>query len=267
MALKVTIGQYYSVASPIHALDARVKLVAALAYMVSCFVIQNVEGMALATAAVLASVAASHVPAGRLVAQVRPVLLFLLVTSLFNLFFVTGGDVVLSAGPVVVYARGAWAAALYTFRFFLLLMAGALLMCTTTPTALCDAAERLFKPLERLGVPVTQGALILSIALRFVPTLAAEADNVIAAQTARGADLEGKGALAYARACVPLIVPMFASALRHAENLGRAMDARCYTGDAGRTHYRAMALSVRRDAPFGAAVVLYLVALAIASML
>ena len=111
-----------------------------------------------------------------------------------------------------------------------------------------------------MGVPVRQGTLVLSIALRFVPTLSQEAEHIVAAQTARGADLENKGALAYARACVPLIVPLFASALRHAENLGRAMAARCYTG-CERTHYHVMRLVARRDAPVIAALALYLAAL------
>ncbi len=129
-----------------------------------------------------------------------------------------------------------------------------------TPVALADAAERLLSPLERLGVPVGQGALVLSIALRFVPTLSQEAEHIVAAQTARGADLENKGALAYARACVPLIVPLFASALRHADNLGRAMDARCYTGGE-RTHYHVMRLDAHRDAPAIAALAAYILLL------
>ena len=113
---------------------------------------------------------------------------------------------------------------------------------------------------------MSQAALVLSIALRFVPTLSQEAEHVIAAQTARGADLENKGALAYARACVPLIVPLFASALRHADNLGRAMDARCYTGGA-RTHYHVMRLNARRDAPAVLAVAAYLAALTALNLL
>lgn len=267
MALRVSIGQYYSADSPIHRLDPRVKLVATIIYMVSCFFIFNAATLALAAAAVAAAVAAARVPLARLVSQVRPILLFLIVTSLFNLFFVRTGAIVLAAGPVTIHAGGVSAAVLYTVRFFLLLMGGSLLMLVTTPTALCDAFERLFKPLERLGAPITQVALILSIALRFVPTLAQEADNVLAAQTARGADIEGKGAIAYARACVPLIVPLFASALRHADNLGHAMDARCYTGGAGRTHYHVLHLRPRRDLPFMAAVAAYLVALAALSLL
>ncbi len=155
-----------------------------------------------------------------------------MITSVVNLFFVQTGGIALAMGPLRIHWGGVEAAVLYTVRFFLLLVAGSLLTLTTTPVALADAAERLLSPLERLGVPVGQGALVLSIALRFVPTLLSialrfvptlsqEAEHIVAAQTARGADLENKGALAYARACVPLIVPLFASALRHADTPSR----------------------------------------------
>ncbi len=262
MALRASIGQYYSVDSPIHRLDPRVKLVAALAFMVNCFFVDSAATLLLASASVFGAVALARVPARRLLAQIRPIALFLVITSVINLFLVQTGPVALQLGPVAIHADGVSAAVLYTVRFFLLLMGGSLLTLTTTPVALADAAEKLLAPLERLGVPVRQGTLVLSIALRFVPTLSQEAENVVAAQTARGADLENKGALAYARACVPLIVPLFASALRHAENLGRAMDARCYTGGA-RTHYHVMKIDLRRDGVACAALALYVIALAL----
>ena len=266
MALRVSIGQYYSADSPIHRLDPRVKLVATVGFMVSCFFVSNAATLAVAAVAVGAAIACAHVPAGRLLAQIRPIVLFLVVTSVINLFFVQTGAPVFELGPVRIFTGGIAAALLYTLRFFLLLLAGSLLMLTTQPVALTDAAEALLRPLERLGVPVSQVALILSIALRFVPTLAQEAQNIVAAQTARGADLDGKSALGYARACVPLLVPLFASALRHAENLGRAMEARCYAGGAGRTHYHVLKLNARRDAPFLACCIVYL-ALLVAGIL
>lgn len=262
MALRASIGQYYSVDSPIHRLDPRVKLVAALAFMVSCFFVDSAATLLLAGASVFGAVALARVPVRRLLAQIRPIALFLVITSVINLFLVQTGPVALQLGPVAIHADGVSAAVLYTARFFLLLMGGSLLTLTTTPVALADAAEKLLAPLERLGVPVRQGTLVLSIALRFVPTLSQEAENVVAAQAARGADLENKGALAYARACVPLIVPLFASALRHAENLGRAMDARCYTGGA-RTYYHVMKIDRRRDGAACAALALYVIALAL----
>lgn len=257
MALRASIGQYYSADSPIHRLDPRVKLVGTLVYMVSCFFVGSAATLTLAAAFVALAIAAAHVPVRRLLAQIKPIALFLIITSVINLFFVQTGPLVAQLGPLAIHQGGIEAAVLYTVRFFLLLLAGSLLTLTTTPVALTDAAEHLLSPLERAGVPVSQGTLILAIALRFVPTLSQEAENIVAAQTARGADLENKSALAYARACVPLIVPLFASALRHADNLGRAMDARCYTGGA-RTHYHVMRLELHRDAPAIAILVLYL---------
>lgn len=266
MALRASIGQYLSADSPVHRLDPRIKLVGTLAFMVSCFFVHTPLTLLLAAGAIGAAIACARVPLRRLLVQISPIALFLVITSLVNLLFVQTGDIALNAGPLRLYWGGIEAAVLYTARFFLLLLAGSLLTLTTTPVALSDATERLLAPLERLGVPVSQGALVLSIALRFVPTLSQEAEHVIAAQTARGADLENKGALAYARACVPLIVPLFASALRHADNLGRAMDARCYTGGA-RTHYHVMRLNARRDVPAVLAVAAYLAALTALNLL
>lgn len=261
MALRVTIGQYYSADSPIHRLDPRTKFIAATAYMLSCFCIHGVPGLALAGAALLAVIRLSRVPVSLMLRQVRPIMVFVLATVVINVFFVQTGDVVATIGPLSIYSGGIASAALYGVRFLFLLLSGSLLMLTTTPTALCDGIERVFGPLERIGVPVSQLALIASIALRFVPTLAHEAENIIVAQTARGAGIEGRGPLAYARACVPIIVPLFASALRHADNLGQAMDARCYTGGPERTHFHELRFE-GRDRGFLAGTALYLVALA-----
>ena len=267
MALRVSIGQYYSADSPVHRLDPRVKLALALTYMVSCFFVANPAMLVLSGVAAIALVKLARVPVGLLLRSVRPIMFFLAFTSVFNLLFVQAGHVLVTLGPLAVTDGGVWAAVLYTLRFLFLLLVGALLMCTTTPIALTDAAESLMAPLVRLGVPVHDVALIMSIALRFVPTLSREAENIVAAQTARGADLENKGALAYARACVPLVVPLFASALRHAENLGRAMDARCYTDGAHRTRYHVLRFEPARDGVAVGIAVLYLAAFAALALL
>ncbi|MDY2777815.1 MAG: energy-coupling factor transporter transmembrane protein EcfT [Collinsella sp.] len=260
MALRVSIGQYHSADSPIHRLDPRVKLAATVVFMASCFFIQSPATLMLGTAVVVAAVASAHVPLGRLFSQIRPIAIFLILTSVMNLFFVQTGEIALVLGPIRIFWGGAEAAILYTIRFLLLLIAGSLLMLTTTPTSLTDALGWLLAPLERIGVPVAEGTLVLSIALRFVPTLAREADNIVAANIARGASFEGKGPVQRARAFIPLVVPLFASAIRHADNLGRAMDARCYTGE-GRTHYHELAFDIRRDGPFVAAAVAHIVLL------
>ncbi len=160
MALRASIGQYYSADSPVHRLDPRVKLLGTVVFMVSCFFVSSLPTLLLAALAVGGAVACSHVPARRLLSQIRPIALFLVVTSLINLFFVQSGEVALSMGPLHIHWSGVHAAVLYTARFFLLLLAGSLLTLTTTPVALTDAAEYLLAPLERVGVPVRQGTLV-----------------------------------------------------------------------------------------------------------
>ena len=207
-----SIGRYHAANSPIHRLDPRIKLVMALIYMVSCLFVNSAATLALAGVAVCLAARASRIPISSLFAQLKTFALLLALTSVINLFFVHSGTLIVAAGPVALYTGGIAAAALYTLRFLFLLAAGSLLALTTTALTLADAAGRLLAPLERIGVPVGQAMLILSIALRFAPTLSREANNILAAQTARGAGLEQMRGLAYLRACIPLAVPLFASA-------------------------------------------------------
>lgn len=265
MALRASIGQYYSANSAIHRLDPRAKLVATVAFMVSCFCallgrtrhggscrgLMRRSGKRAGGPAAIPNQAHCAFPLYHIVYQ--PV-------------FVQTGQELVGFGPIRIFSGGVEAAILYTVRFFCCLSQD-LCLCSPPRPRRLPMARQTTRPLECLGVPVSQGALVLSIALRFVPTLAQEADNIVAAQTARGADLENKGALAYARACVPLVVPLFASALRHADNLGRALDARCYTGGASRTHYHEMRFSPRADGPFAAACLAYLAALCAINLL
>ena len=260
MSQRVSIGRYYSAASPIHALDPRTKIVLTAAYMVSCLAVTDPAGLMLAGAFVLAAIALTRVPLGRVLAQLRPVVFFLVVTSLFNLFFVRTGGELLAVGSLRITTGGVEAAALYTLRFLFLLLMGSLLMLTTQPMALTDAAERLLAPLARLGVPVSEGMLVLSIALRFVPTLGEDARAIANAQIARGAKLESGRFRDRIAAFIPLAVPLFSAAVRHADRLACAMEARCYTGGGGRTHYRELRFH-RRDVIAAAAFALYLVAL------
>ncbi|WP_288736197.1 energy-coupling factor transporter transmembrane protein EcfT [uncultured Enorma sp.] len=260
MSARISIGRYYSAASPIHALDPRVKIAATIGYMVSCLIVTNALELVLAGAFVLAAVALARVPVSRLLAQLKPVMFFLVVTSLFNLLFVGTGTELVALGVLRITTGGVQAAALYTLRFLFLLLMGSLLMLTTQPMALTDAAERLLAPLARLGVPVSEGMLVLSIALRFVPILGEDARAIANAQIARGAKLEGARFRDRIHAFIPLAVPLFSAAVRHADRLACAMEARCYTGGAGRTHYHELRLAPR-DAVAIAVFALYLVVL------
>lgn len=260
MSSPVSIGRYYAASSIIHRLDPRVKLVVTVCYMVSCLTVSDTATLALAGALVLLAVLIARVPLARLLNQLKPVVFFLVLTSILNLFFVHTGSAVLQLGPLQIFSGGIWAAALYTLRFLFLLLMGSLLMLTTPPVALTDGAGKLLAPLERLGVPISETMLVLSIALRFVPTLSQDARQIANAQIARGARLDGKRFRDRITAFIPLAVPLFSAAVRHAENLGCAMEARCYTGGAGRTSYHELRLHPR-DAAVAGIFLVYLVLL------
>lgn len=234
--LRISVGQYFAADSPIHRLDARVKLVCLLALLVGTFCVTSPAQLTLVAAAVAALLLLARVPAGRVVASVRPLVVFLAVLSLFNLFFVRTGEVVAELGPVSITSGGIAAAALYTARFALALLAGSLILLTTTPTQLADAFDRMLSPLSRIGLPGHELAMVFSLMMRFVPMLSDEASAIIDAQSLRGGALGEGGPVRRVRSIVPVVVALLASGLRHADGLARALDARCYEGGAGRTH-------------------------------
>lgn len=260
MAFRLNVGQYFDAPSPIHALDARVKLCCALAGMVGLFCAATPAQLLLGAVFTLAVVAASRVPVGRVAASVRPLVVFLGVLSLFNLVFVQTGEVLLAAGPLTITTGGAWAAVLYTIRFGLALMLGGLILLTTTPTQLSDAFDRMMAPLARLGLPAHEVAMVFSLMLRFVPTIADETSAILDAQSMRGGGLDEGGPIRRVRAIVPVVVALLASCLRHADGLSRALDARCYEGGEGRTHLHEQRLG-RRDAVATAVTLAFLAAL------
>lgn len=261
MALKASLGQYFSADSPLHRADPRAKIVCALIFMLSCPFIATPPQLALAFVAAGVAVGCARIPLARFAAQMRPLAIFFVVTSLINLFFVQDGAVTVALGPLAIHEGGITAAVLYTLRFLLMLAAGSLLLFTTSPTALTDGIERLLAPLDRLGASSSEIALTISIALRFVPILSQEARDVVDAQIARGAALGGSRLATYARICIPMLAPLFSSALRHAEALGCALEARCYTGGAGRTHYRPLRIRMKNDGPLIVGTAVYLLAL------
>lgn len=240
MAIRISMGQYVPGDSPIHRLDPRVKAVGTLLAMVAAIVASEPAQLACCAAAVALLVGLCRVPPRRILASVSSILAFLAVIALLNVFFVRGGAVLLSLGPVVVTEGGLWGALLYAGRFALLVLVGAVLMLTTTPTQLTDAFESLLSPLARLGAPVHDLAMVMSLALRFVPTLGEEAQQVLEAQAARGASFESGGPAARLRAALSVVVPLFAAALRHADAVALALDARCYEGGASRSHFHEM---------------------------
>ncbi len=237
MALRISIGQYVAADSVLHRLDPRAKVGAALAIMVSVFFIHVPIQLVLGFAFVLGVVALSRVPAGKVLDSLRPVVVVLLVLSLFNLFLTSTGEVLATLGPLRITTGGVEAALLYSLRLVIGVLAGALILLTTTPSQLTDAFDSLLAPLARLGLPAHELAMVFSLMLRFIPTLADEAAAVTDAQTSRGGALSEGSPIKRVRAVVPIVVALLASSLHHANDLSRALDARCYEGGAARSHW------------------------------
>ncbi len=236
MAFKLNIGQYYRASSSIHRMDARVKICCALACVIAVFSSGNISQLAVSILFVEIIVQAAKIPLRQILASIRPLVGFMGFLSLFNLLFVQRGEVLLALGILHITTGGIWSAVLYTARFGLAFIVGGLILLTTTPTQLADAFDSLLSPLARLGLPAHEIAMVLSLVLRFVPTLANETAAVIDAQAMRGGGLDEGGLVQRARSTVAVLTAVLTSGLRHADGLSRALDARCYEGGARRTH-------------------------------
>ena len=245
MAFRLSMGQYWPAHSPLHALDPRAKVACALAIMVSIFFVHTPAQLAFCWAFALVLISLSHVPAGKVLRSIRPVVFMLLVLSLCNLLLTRSGSTLLALGPVTITSGGVWAAVVFSLRLVVAVIAAALLLLTTTPTQLTDAFDAGLAPLSRLGLPGHELAMVFSLMLRFIPTLADEASAIMDAQTARGGAL-AEGSLARrARAVVPVIVALLASSVRHANGLSRALDARCYEAGGTRSHWHPLKMQTR----------------------
>lgn len=243
--------------SPLSSLDPRVTMVTFLALMFTAFAISNAWQLGLAALLTVGVVAAGRIDPLRLLASVRLILGMLVVMGALNVFFARGGATLAELGPIAITTGGLATAALYMLRFALVILLGAVLLATTTPTALTDAVGSLLSPLRRLGVHTQEIALVLSLAMRFLPTLSREAHAIIDAQAARGGDVETGSPARRIRALTAIVVPVFAGTLRHADNLALALDARCYEEGAHRTHWREMRVR-GRDAMLVAVTAAYL---------
>lgn len=238
MLSDVTFGQYYPTQSFVHRMDPRMKLLALIAYIVLLFVANNFYALALCAILIIVALAASHVPFGRVLRSVKGIIFILIFTAVLNLFF-HGGEVLLVHWWIInIYLEGIIFTVFLILRLFFLVMASSVLTLTTTPVALTDGIESLLKPLKYIKFPVHELALIMSIALRFIPTLIDETNRIISAQKARGADFESGNIFKRIKAIIPILIPLLISAFRRAEELGDAMDARCYSGSKNRTKYK-----------------------------
>jgi energy-coupling factor transport system permease protein len=230
----LAIGQYYPGGSILHRADPRTKIISAFLYVVVLFLVRGFPALALMAAGAAAGIAAAGIPLRWLYRGVRPVLFLVAVTFLFQLLLY-GGDALWRLGPLTFYREGALEGGFLALRLLLLLVSSSLLTFTTPPVRLTDALGRLMAPLARFRFPAYELALMMTIALRFIPTLLAELDRIIKAQMARGADLAHGGLVRRARNTLPILVPLFVISFRHADQLALAMEARCYRGGRGRT--------------------------------
>lgn len=233
----ITIGQYYPADSVLHRLDPRTKLVGTFAFIISVFLFHTFPGYAVATLFLTAMIVLSKVPVKYMFRGVKAILMILLITVFFNIIL-TPGEVLWKLGFLRITREGLVLAAKMAIRLVYLVVGSSLMTLTTTPNQLTDAMESLLKPLTVLHVPVHEIAMMMSIALRFIPILMEETDKIMKAQIARGADFESGNLFQKVKNMVPLLVPLFISAFRRANDLAMAMEARCYHGGDHRTQMK-----------------------------
>ncbi|MDR1531895.1 MAG: energy-coupling factor transporter transmembrane protein EcfT [Clostridiales bacterium] len=243
MLSNVVIGQYYPAKSHIHSLDPRVKLLAVVVYVAALFVADSWLGYGLTAACLGLVIYASNVPPVYLLRGLRAVFMIIVFTAFLNIFFTPGTRVIFSFWIFTMTAEGLITAFRMTLRLVLLITGSSLLTLTTSPIQLTDAIEFALKPLKKIKVPAHELAMMMTIALRFIPTLLEETDKIMKAQMARGADFDTGGLMKKARSLVPLLVPLFLSCFRRADELAMAMEARCYRGDINRTRMKQMLLT------------------------
>lgn len=243
----VAFGQYYPAKSFVHKMDARIKILAVIAYMVAVFLVKSYQFMGFAACLlfVIISTAFARVPFMRVLKSIKAILFFIILSAILQLFFNKTGSVVFEWKFIVITDGGLLNAAFIIARITLIVLGASLLTLTTSPMEIADGIESLLYPLKWIKFPVHEFALIMSIALRFIPTLLDETDRIIKAQKARGADFESGNIFKRAKALIPVLIPLLISSFRRADELADAMDARCYSGSKNRTRYKKMKLSWR----------------------
>lgn len=235
MIRDITIGQYYPAESRIHRLDPRVKIVCTLLFLVSLFIQNSLLGYVIATIYLGTVIHLSKVPLKYIVKGLKPVVILLLFTVIMNLFLTRSGDLLVHFWIFTITEGGLRTSVFMAIRLMYLVAGSSIMTFTTSPNGLTDGMEKLLHPLNRLNVPVHEVAMMMSIALRFIPILLEETDKIMKAQQARGADFESGNIIQRAKAMVPILVPLFVSAFRRANDLAMAMESRCYHGGEGRT--------------------------------
>lgn len=259
MLRDITIGQYYPVDSKIHRLDPRIKILISFLYLISLFIVKDIRVFGLVTVFLLGIITMSKVPVSYILRGLKPIFLIIVFAFVINLFM-TPGDTIFKYGILTITIQGVYQALFMVLRLVYLIIGTSLLTLTTSPIALTDGIEHLLTPYKRIGLPAHELAMMMTIALRFIPTLLTETDKIMKAQMARGADFESGNILNRAKALIPLLVPLFISAFRRADELAMAMEARCYRGGENRTRMKVLKYE-RRDIMAGMAFSVYMAVL------
>jgi energy-coupling factor transport system permease protein len=257
MLRDITLGQYYQTESVIHRLDPRVKLGATILFIISLFVFDGVSGYAVAAVFLAVVIKLSKVPLKFMVRGMKAVVMLLMITVVFNLFL-TPGEPLVTFWRLTITREGLKTAILLAVRLCFLIIGSSVMTLTTTPNQLTDGMEKMMSPLKRVKVPVHEIAMMMSIALRFIPILMEETDKIMKAQLARCADFESGNLIKRVKSLVPLLVPLFISAFRRANDLAMAMEARCYRGGEHRTKMKPLKYE-KRDYVAYAVIACYLV--------
>lgn len=252
MIKDITIGQYVTGDSFVHKLDPRIKIIISMIFIIDLFIINRYFGYIFVILFLAAAILVSKIPVQFMLKGIRPMLILLVVMAILNVFMTPGKQLVYSYGIIKIYREGIDLAGFMILRLVFLIMGTSLLTLTTSPIELTDGLEKLMNPLKKIGVPAHELAMMMSIALRFIPTLIEETDKIMKAQMARGADFETGNLIQRAKSLIPVLVPLFISSFRRADELAMAMEARCYRGGENRTRMKVLKLQ-KKDA---AAVVL-----------
>lgn len=245
MIKDITIGQYIPGDTFVHKLDPRVKILISFAFIISLFIVNNFSGYIFIVLFTFLSIYISKIQLRYIYKGLKPIFVLILITALLNLFMTSGTTIVFKWQFLTVYKEGISLAVFMVLRIVFLIIGTSLLTLTTSPIELTDGIEKLLNPFKRFGVPAHELAMMMTIALRFIPTLMDETDKIMKAQTARGADFESGNLVKRARNLIPILVPLFISSFRRADELAMAMESRCYRGGEGRTRMKILKLTNR----------------------
>ena len=250
MIREMTLGQYYKADSVLHKLDARVKLLGTLLFVITLFVPKSLLSLGIATVFLAFTIKLSKVPFSMMIRGVKPLFVIICFSAIINMISV-GGEVLIKLGPVSITKQGLWMAFYLVIRLVYLVIGSSVMTFTTTPNQLTDGLEKGFRFLKKVHIPVHEIAMMMSIALRFIPILTEELDKIMKAQMSRGVDFESGNILERGKKLIPVLVPLFIAAIRRASDLAMAMDARCYNGGEGKTRLHPLVYKKQDYAAYG----------------